>query len=171
MTLSMYQASVPVLLRMLSNLSAILDKAAAHADQHKIEPSVLLNSRLFPDMYPLVQQVQIASDIAKAAWARLAAVEPPKFPDTETSFDELKQRMAKTVDFLKTLKPAQIDGSEDRDITIPIRGETHTFKGQPYLVHFALPNFYFHVTTAYAILRHCGVGIGKRDFLGPPSQS
>jgi len=109
----MYQASVPALHRALSNLSAILDKAAAHIAQHKIEPSVLLNSRLFPDMYPLVQQVQIASDIAKAAGARLAAVEPPKFPDTDTSFDELKERIAKTVDFLKTLKPAQIDGSEE----------------------------------------------------------
>ena len=171
MTLSMYQASVPALIRMLSNLSAILDKAAAHADQHKIEPSVLLNTRLFPDMYPLVQQVQIASDVAKAAGARLAGVEPPKFPDTETSFDELKARIAKTVDFLKTLKPAQIDGSEERDITILIRGETHSFKGQPYLVHFILPNFYFHVTAAYAILRHCGVQIGKRDFLGSSNQS
>src|SRR5262250_1594332 len=129
MTLSMYQASIPALHRALSNLSAILDKSTAHAAQHKIEPSVLLNSRLFPDMYPLVQQVQIASDIAKAAGARLAGVEPTKFPDTETSFDELKARIAKTVDFLKTLKPAQIDGSEDRDISILIRGETHTFKG------------------------------------------
>jgi uncharacterized protein len=121
----------PALHRALSNLSAILDKSAAHAAQNKIEPSVLLNSRLFPDMYPLVQQVQIASDVAKAAGARLAGVEPPKFPDTETSFDELKARIAKTVDFLKTLKPAQIDGSEDRDISILIRGETHTFKGRP----------------------------------------
>jgi uncharacterized protein len=171
MTLSMYQASVPAFLRILSNLSAILDKAASHATQHKIQPSVLLNTRLFPDMYPLVEQVQLASDFAKGAGARLAGIELPKFPDTEASFDELKARIAKTVDFLKTLKPVQIDGSEGRDITIPAGGNPHTFKGQSYLVHYALPSFYFHVTTAYAILRHCGVEIGKRDFLGPPNVS
>jgi hypothetical protein len=163
----MYQASVPVFLRTLSALSAILDKAAAHAAQRKIEPSVLLGTRLFPDMFPLARQVQLAADFAKGATARLAAIEVPKFADTEATLDELKVRIAKTVEFLKTLKPGQIDGSEDRDITIPIGGQPQSFKGQPYLLYFALPNFFFHATTAYDILRHCGVEVGKRDFLGP----
>ena len=167
MSLSMYQASLPAFLRTLSSLSAILDKAAAHATERKIDPAVLLNARLYPDMFPLVRQVQLAADFAKGAGARLSGVELPKFPDTESSFDELRARIARTVDFLKRLKPSQIDGSEDNEITIPIAGEPHTFKGQPYLVNFALPNFYFHVTAAYAILRHCGVEIGKRDFIGP----
>jgi hypothetical protein len=168
MTLSMYQASVPVLQRTLAALSAVLDKAAAHATQRKIEPSVLLSTRLFPDMFPLVRQVQLAADFAKGAGARLAGIEVPKFADDETSLDQLKARIAKTLDFLKTLKPAQIDGSEGRDVTIPVGGgQQRTFKGQPYLLHFALPNFFFHVTTAYDILRHCGVEIGKRDFIGP----
>jgi hypothetical protein len=167
MSLSMYQASVPVFLHTLAALSAILDKAAAHAAQRKIEPPVLLNTRLFPDMFPLIRQVQLAADFAKGAGARLAGIEVPKFADTESTLDELKARIAKTVDFLKTLKPAQIDGSEGRDITIPIAGQPQSFKGQPYLLHFALPNFFFHATTAYNILRHCGVEIGKRDFIGP----
>ena len=167
MTLSMYQASAPVFLRTLAALSVILDKAAAHAMQRKIEPSVLLGTRLFPDMFPLVRQVQLAADFAKGPAARLAGIEVPKFADTETTFDELKARIAKTVEFVKTLKPGQIDGSEDRDITIPIGGQPQSFKGQPYLLHFALPNFFFHATTAYDILRHCGVEVGKRDFLGP----
>jgi uncharacterized protein len=163
MTLSMYQASVPVFLHTLAALSAVLDKAAAHAAQRKIEPSVLLNTRLFP----LVRQVQLTADFAKGAGARLAGVEVPKFADTEATFDELKARIAKTVDFVKSLKPAQIDGSEERQITIPIGGQPQSFKGQPYLLHFALPNFFFHATTAYDILRHCGVEVGKRDFIGP----
>ena len=163
----MYQASVPVFVRMLNNLSAILDKAAQHAAQHKIEPSVLLNTRLFPDMFPLMRQVQLTADFAKGTAARLAGAEVPAFPDTETSLDDLKVRIAKTVDFIKNFKPAQIDGSEGRDITIPIGGKPHHFKGQTYLLHQAMPNFYFHATTTYAILRHCGVEVGKRDFLGP----
>ena len=167
MTLSMYQASVPVFQRTLTALSAILDKAGAHAAQRKIEPSVLLNTRLFPDMFALVRQVQLAADFAKGTGARLAGIEVPKFTDDESSIDQLKARIAKTADFLKTLKPAQVDGSEGRDITIPIGGQPRTFKGQSYLLHFALPNFFFHVTTAYDILRHCGVEIGKRDFIGP----
>ena len=166
MTISMYQASIPPCLQMLASLSAILDKAAAHAAARKIDPAVLLGTRLFPDMFALTRQVQLTADFAKGIGARLAGVEVPKFADTETSFDELKARLAKTADFLKGLRPAQIDGSEGRDITIPIGGEPMTFKGQPYLVHFALPNLYFHATTAYAILRHCGVEIGKRDFVG-----
>ncbi|MGH8629246.1 MAG: DUF1993 domain-containing protein [Burkholderiales bacterium] len=167
MSLSMYQASVPVFLRTLAALSAILDKAAAHAAQRKIEPSVLLNTRLFPDMFPFVRQVQLAADFAKGTGARLAGIDMPKFADTESTLDELKARIAKTVGFLKTLQPAQIDGSETRDITIPIGGQPQLFKGQPYLLHFALPNFFFHATTAYDILRHCGVEVGKRDFIGP----
>jgi uncharacterized protein len=167
MTLSMYQASVPVFLRTLAALSGILDKAAAHAAQRKIEPSVLLNARLFPDMFVFLRQVQLAADFAKGASARLAGIDVPKFADTESTFDELKARIAKTVDFLKTLTPAQIDGSENRDITIPLGGQPQWFKGQPYLLHFALPNFFFHATTAYGILRHCGVEVGKRDFIGP----
>jgi len=167
MTLSMYQASVPVFLRTLAALSGVLDKAAAHATQRKIDQAVLLNTRLFPDMFPLVRQVQLTADFAKGATARLAGIEVPKFADTESTFDELKARIAKTVDFVKTLKPAQIDGSENREITIPIGGQPQSFKGQPYLLHFALPNFFFHATTAYDILRQCGVEVGKRDFIGP----
>jgi len=163
----MYQASVPVFLHTLTALAAVLDKAAAHAAQRKIEPSVLLNTRLFPDMFPLVRQVQLTADFAKGASARLAGIEVPKFADTETTFEEVKARIAKTVDFLKTLKPAQIDGSETREITIPIGGQPQAFKGEAYLLHFALPNFFFHATTAYDILRQCGVEVGKRDFLGP----
>jgi len=151
---------------MLASLSAILDKAAVHAAARKIEPSVLLNTRLTPDMFPLVRQVQLAADFAKGAAGRLAGVELPKFPDEETSFAELTARIAKTVDFIETLKPAQIDGSESREITIPIGGQPYKFSGQNYLIGFALPNFYFHHTTAYAILRQCGVEIGKRDYLG-----
>ena len=166
MSLSMYQASVPPFLQMLGSLTAILDKAEAFAAARKIEPSVLLNTRLTPDMFPLVRQVQLAADFAKGGAGRIAGVELPKFPDTETSFAELKARIAKTIDFLKDLRPAQIDGSEGREITIPIGGQPHKFTGQNYLVGFALPNFYFHHTTAYAILRQCGVEIGKRDFLG-----
>jgi uncharacterized protein len=167
MTLSMYQASVPVFVRTLTNLSAILDKAVHHAAQRKIEPSVLLGTRLFPDMFPLLRQVQLTSDFAKGTAARLAGAEVPKFPDTETSFEDLKARIARTIDFVKSFKPGQIDGSEEREITIPIGGQPHSFKGQAYLLHQAMPNFYFHATATYAILRHCGVEVGKRDFLGP----
>lgn len=167
MPLSMYQASVPVFLRMLTNLNAVLDKAMAHLAARKIEPAALLNARLYPDMYPLVRQIQLACDFAKNTSARLAGVELPKFDDTETSFEELKDRIAKTAEFLKTLKPGQIDGTEEKAITYPIAGQPTTFKGQQYLFNSGLANFYFHVTTAYAILRHNGVELGKRDFLGP----
>jgi hypothetical protein len=166
MTLSLYQASVPPFLQMLGSLQAILDKAEAHAAARKIEPAVLLATRLTPDMFPLVRQVQLAADFAKGGAGRIAGVELPKFPDEETSFAELKTRIAKTVDFLQTLKPAQIDGHEEREVTIPIAGQPFKFTAQSYLIKFALPNFYFHHTTAYAILRQCGVEIGKRDYLG-----
>jgi hypothetical protein len=167
MTISMHQASVPVFVRVLTNLSAILDKAVQHAAQRKIDPAVLLGTRLFPDMFPLLRQVQLTADFAKGTAARLAGAEVPKFPDTEASFEDLKARIAKTIDFVKSFKPAQIDGSEEREITIPIGGQPHRFKGQGYLLHQAMPNFYFHAATTYDILRHCGVEVGKRDFLGP----
>lgn len=166
MSLSMYQASVPAFLTMLNNLSAMFEKAESFAADRKIDEGVLLNWRLAPDMFPFVRQVQIAADFAKGTPARLAGVEVPKYADAETSFAALKQRIAKTVTFVQGLKPADIDGSEERDITLTVGGQEMHFKGQSYLVHFALPNFYFHATTAYDILRSCGVGLGKRDFLG-----
>jgi hypothetical protein len=162
----MYQASVPVFIRMLKNLAAILQKGAAYAEARKIEPSVLINYRLYPDMFRLVQQVQVASDVAKGCGARLAGVEPPKFEDNEATFPELFARIDKTIAYLETLKPEQIDGSEQKTITLQIRSRTLTFPGMPFLLNFSLPNFYFHVTTAYDILRHCGVEIGKQDFIG-----
>lgn len=168
MSLSMYQASVPVFVQMLTALSGVLDKAAAHCTARKIDPAVLLGMRLYPDMFALLRQVQIAADFAKNTAARIAGVEPKKFEDNEKTFEELKARIAATLDYVKSFTPAQIDGSEDRDVTITMRGQPVTFKGQPYLLSFAMPNFYFHTTTAYAILRHAGVEIGKRDFVGQP---
>jgi uncharacterized protein len=166
MALSMYQASVPVFQRMLGALDKILDKAAAHAEERKIEPTVLIGARLYPDMFPLSRQVQIATDHAKGASARLAGVAVPSFEDAEKMFPELKARIGKTLSFIATLKAAQIDGSEGRDISLKAGPRELSFKGQDYLLFFALPNFYFHTTTAYGILRHNGVGIGKPDFLG-----
>jgi hypothetical protein len=162
----MYHASVPAFLHTLAALSAILDKAVASAAARKIDPSVFINARLAPDMFALAKQVQLTSDFAKNTTARLAGTEPPKFADTETTFDELKARIARTVDFIKGFNAGQIDGSEQKDITLPIGGKPTTFKGEHYLVTFALPNFYFHATTAYVILRHNGVELGKKDFLG-----
>jgi hypothetical protein len=162
----MYEASIPVFIRMLKNLAAILAKGAAYAEAKKIEPTVLVNSRLYPDMFPLARQVQIASDAAKGCGARLAGREPPKFEDNEATFPELLTRIDKTIAYLETLKPEQINGSEQKTITLQIRKNTLTFLGMPFLLNFALPNFYFHVTTAYDILRHCGVEIGKQDFIG-----
>lgn len=166
MTISMYQASVPVFVRMLKNLDAILDKGKAHAEARKIAANVLPASRLIADMFPLSRQVQIACDHAKGAVARLAGVDIPKHEDNEQTFEELQARIAKTVAFVETFTAAQIDGSEERDIVYPTssRGDLH-FKGVDYLLGFALPNFYFHVVTAYDILRANGVEIGKRDFL------
>ncbi len=166
MTISMFQASVPVITRSLTNLRALLEKAAAHAEANKIDPVVLLNARLFPDMFPLVRQVQIATDMAKGGASRLAGAEVPKYEDNETSFAELIARINKIIALLETFKPAQIDGSEDRDITVPMRDRSLNFKGLPYLLDYVLPNIYFHVTTTYAILRHNGVVLGKGDFLG-----
>lgn len=166
MALSMYQASLPVFIKTLGNLSAILDKAAQYAEEKKIDPAVLVNARLAPDMFPLARQIQIATDGVKGCAARLAGVEVPSYPDTEASFAELQARIKKTADFLATFKPEQIDGSEDRDVSLKVGGNNLTFKGQAYLLGFVIPNFFFHVTTAYAILRHNGLGIGKKDFLG-----
>ncbi|HVS27775.1 MAG TPA: DUF1993 family protein [Burkholderiales bacterium] len=166
MTISMYEASVPVFIRMLKNLGAILAKGATYAEAKKIDPTVLINSRLYPDMFSLARQIQIASDAAKGCGARLAGLEPLKFEDNEATFPELIARIDKTVAYLETLKSEQIDNSEQRTITLQIRNKTVTFLGRPYLLNFALPNFYFHVTTAYDILRHCGVEIGKQDFIG-----
>lgn len=166
MSLSMYQASVPVFLHMLGTLRNLLEKGAAHAEARKFEPSALIQARLFPDMLPLARQIQIASDAAKGCGARLAGVEVPKFADTESSFAELIDRIDKTVAFLKELTPAQVDGSEGKTVVLPMRSGDLTFTGQQFLLGFALPNFFFHVTTAYNLLRHNGVEIGKMDFLG-----
>jgi hypothetical protein len=167
MPLSLSQASLSVLEINLNALSGILDKAEAYAAAKKIDPAVLLHSRLAPDMFDLVRQVQVATDQARRGAARLAGVEPAVFEDTETTIDQLKARLAKTVVYLKTLDRKQIDSSADREITFPL-GPTNKghMKGDDYLNHFVLPNFYFHVTAAFAILRHCGVDIGKRDFMG-----
>ncbi|MEN9489851.1 MAG: hypothetical protein RJA63_300 [Pseudomonadota bacterium] len=166
MALSMYQSSIPMLKRMLGSLATILDKAVAHAEAKKIDPAVLFGSRLFPDMFPLSRQVQIATDQAKGCAARLAGVEVPKYEDNETNFAELQARLAKTIAFLDSLTPAQIDGSEGKDIVVQVRDLKLDFKGQDYLLQWVLPNFYFHVTTAYNILRHNGIEIGKKDYLG-----
>jgi hypothetical protein len=167
MSFTMSQASLRVFEVALTALLGILAKAEAYAGAKKIDASVLLNARLYPDMFPLARQVQVATDHAKNASARLAGVEPPRYEDNETTMDQLKARLAKTLGYLKTLDPKQIDVAADREITFPL-GPTNKghMKGSDYLNHFALPNFYFHITTAYAILRHCGVDIGKRDFLG-----
>jgi len=168
MKLSMYQASVTVFIRQLNNLVAILDKAAAHADAKKIDPKVLLNIRLFPDMFPLVRQVQIATDTARGGGARLAGLEVPAQEDAETTFPELVARIRKTVSYLETLKAEQFEGSEDRTISWQTRSSTKSMQGLPYLLNHSLPNLYFHLTTAYNILRHAGVELGKQDFLGKP---
>ena len=166
MPLSMYQASVPVFVQMLSSLSDLLKKAAAHAETKQIDPMVLTGARLYPDMFPLKRQVQVATDHAKGACARLAGKDLPSFPDTETTFDELQARIQKTLDYVKSFKPADIDGSEEKEIVLTRAGQKIPFKGQAYLLHFALPNHFFHVTTAYDILRGQGLEIGKGDFIG-----
>jgi len=166
MSLSMYQASIPAYTQMLKSLSAVLKKAEAHCEAKKIEPSVFVNARLYPDMAPLSRQIQIATDQVKGGLSRLSGSEPPSWPDTETTFADLQTRIQKALDFAAGIKPAQIDGSEDKDITLKIGPGEMTFKGQQFLVNFSLPNFYFHVVTAYDILRHNGVEIGKRDYMG-----
>ena len=167
MAISMYAASVPIFVRMLGSLSHCLDKAAASAEARKFDPKVLVESRLAPDMLPLRSQVQIACDGAKFGVARLAGVEAPKFADDETSFDDLKARIAKTIEFVQGVPAASVDGTEGKAISVPRRNsEPMQFTGENYLRFMALPNFFFHVTTAYALLRHNGVDLGKGDYLG-----
>jgi hypothetical protein len=166
MKISMHAMSVDVFTHTLGNLSAFLEKGVAYAKQRKFEPAVLLTSRLAPDMLPLTRQVQIACDIAKNSVARLTGQEPPRFPDTETSFEELHARIARTVDYLKSIPASALEGAETRDIKMPAGERTLEFKGLDFLQHSAIQNAFFHVTTAYAILRHNGVELGKRDFLG-----
>ncbi len=166
MAISMYQISVPVFTRMLTNLIAILEKAAAHCEEKKIDPTALINYRLYPDMFAFAKQVQIATDAARNGAAYLAGTEPLKFDNTEQTFDELMERVRKTLEFIKGFQQEQIDGSEARIVTLR-RGETTvTYQGQDYLLNRVLPNFYFHITTAYDILRHNGVELGKKDYLG-----
>jgi hypothetical protein len=166
MTISMYAASVPVFKRNLANLSAILEKAAAHCTAHNITEPALLQARLFPDMFAFTKQVQVAADFAKAGVGRLAGTEPPKFDDTEQSFADLKARVDKTIAYIETFTAAQIDGKEDVQVSYMMGKFPIDMKGQAYLLGFILPNFYFHYTTAYNLLRHNGVAIGKGDFIG-----
>jgi hypothetical protein len=168
MPITMSSASVPILARMLANMNAWFDKAEAHAAAKKFDPAVYLNARLAPDMLPFTKQVQIACDTAKFCVARLAGVESPKFDDNETTLGELRERINATIAFMTSVTAAQIDGSEDKDITIPRRDGSVVMKGEAYLKHYALPNLFFHVTTAYALLRHNGVELGKADYLGAP---
>jgi len=166
MTLSMYQASVPVFVRALGNLAHVLKKGEAHARAKNVTDEVLLQTRLIPDMLPLVKQVQIATDMAKNGAARLAGVEPLQFEDTETTLEQLYARIDRVLDYLKTFKPEQIDGSETRPIHLKMRSGELNFEGQTYLLHFVIPNVFFHCTTAYDILRKAGTAIGKVDFIG-----
>lgn len=166
MSLNIYEASIPIFVRMLGNLSSILDKAVIYAETKNIDPTILVNARLAPDMYPLSRQVQIATDMVKGCAARLAGIDVPSYEDNEATFADLQARIAKTVAFLQSVSAEQINGSEDRTVTLKLRGREIQFLGQPYLLDFVLPNLYFHVTTTYAILRHNGVEIGKMDYLG-----
>jgi uncharacterized protein len=165
--MSFYDAAVPAYLQMLSSLSGLLTKAEAHCKAKNIQPDVILGSRLYPDMLPFSKQIQLVSDFAAKGCARLTHSEVPSTPDTEKSFEELKQRLAKTIDYVKSFKPAQFDGADDKDVTFPAGPDKSiTMKGQQFLSSFSFPNFYFHAATAHGILRHNGVEIGKRDFLG-----
>jgi hypothetical protein len=168
MSISMYQASVPRFINILGNLSAILDKTQVHVEARKLDETALTGFRLYPDMLPMARQIMIATDTAKGLAARLAGVDIPVYEDTEKTIPELKARIAKTIAYLQSFKPAQIDGTEDKEIVIK-RGDKETrYTGMQFMLGHAVPNFYFHVTTTYAILRHNGVEIGKRDYLGNP---
>jgi hypothetical protein len=166
MKISMYSMSVETFLPMLGTLSSLLDKGLKYAAEKKFDPGVLVNARLAPDMLPMSRQIQIACDMAKSGSSRLAGQEPPRMEDNESTLEELRTRIARTIDHLKSIPASAIDGSEDRDIKIPMGERTLEMKGLPFLRTWALPNFYFHVVTTYAILRHNGIEIGKRDFLG-----
>jgi hypothetical protein len=165
MTLSMHQVSVPVFQRSLQALSSCIEKAEAHIEARKIDPTALTNFRFYPDMFPFYRQIQLSTDHAKGAPARLAGIEVPKFDDVETSLPELKARIAKTLDFIATIDPKKMDGAEDRELKVGAAGRERVFTGYSYLFTHALPNFFFHATTAYDMLRHNGVELGKRDFL------
>lgn len=166
MAISMYNASVPVFIRMLGNLEAIIDKTITHAAARKIDDAAFVEARLFPDMFTFARQIRVATDVSKGGIARLAGVEIPKFEDNEKTLAELKARLRRAIDFFNTITPAQIDGTEDKAISLTVGGNALKFKGLDYLLAFVLPNFYFHVTTAYNLLRQGGVDIGKMDFLG-----
>jgi hypothetical protein len=168
MKISVQALSIDIFTHALGNLSAILEKGAAHATAKKFDPNVLVASRLAPDMLPLSKQVQIACDLAKNSAARLAGIEPPRFEDNEKTIEELRARVARTIDYLKSIPAGALEGSEERDIKVPAGERTLEFKGLVFLQRWAIPNVFFHVTTAYNILRHNGVDIGKRDFLGSP---
>lgn len=170
MSITMHSASVPVFVRLLGNLLVWLDKAEAHAAAKKFDTSVYLSTRLAPDMLGFTKQIQIACDGAKFCAARLAGIDAPSFDDTEASLNELRERIRATIAFVQSVSAAQIDGSEDKDVVIPRRDGSMTLKGEAYLKFFAMPNFYFHITTAYALLRHNGVELGKMDFLGAPTK-
>jgi uncharacterized protein len=165
--MSLYDASVPAFLQILGSLQGVLTKAEAYCKAKNVAPESLLGARLSPDMFPLTRQIQTASDFAAKSCARLTQSDVPAIPDTEKTFEELKQRLASTIDYVKAFKPSQFEGAESREVSFPIGPDkTMTLKGQQYLSHVAFPNFYFHAATAYGILRHNGVEIGKRDFLG-----
>jgi len=164
--MSFHDATVPAFLQILGSLSGILTKADAHCKARNIQPDVLLGARLYPDMLPFTRQIQLVSDFAAKSCARLTHSEVPSTPDTEKTFDELKQRLSKTIDYVKAFKPEQFDGADQRDVSFPVGPNTMTLKGQQFLNNFVFPNFYFHAATAHGILRHNGVEIGKRDFLG-----
>lgn len=166
MSFSMYEASVPVFNQILNSLAAIIDKAEIHANEKNIDPAALLQARLYPDMFPFLRQVQVAADFAKGCSARLAGVEVPRYEDTEKSFAELRERIARTLAFINGLPRDAIEASDQRAIVTGSGAKVREFKGQVYLVHYAMPHFYFHATTAYALLRHNGVDIGKKDFIG-----
>ena len=164
--ITVYSATVPVFKQLLGGLVTCIDKAAAHCEAKKIDPAAITTFRLYPDMFAFARQVQITCDTAKGCMARLAGVEIPKHEDTETTFTQLKERIAKTLAFIDTIKPEQLNGVEDREIVLQMRAGPRTFQGLGYAMNFALPNFYFHVTTAYNVLRHNGIEVGKNDYLG-----
>jgi hypothetical protein len=168
MTISMYKVSVPIFAQFLTAQSGCIDKAVAHIEAKQLDPTFFLNMRIYPDMYPYSRQVQQATTHAMRACSALAGAEMPNMPNTEASFAELKARVDKVVDYVKGFKPSQIDGTEDKDITLKLGANERKFTGQGLLLNFILPNFYFHCTTAYDILRHCGVDLGKRDFMSQP---
>ncbi len=171
MTISMYQVSIPRFVHMLNNLAVILDRAQAYAEAKKIDAATLPSARLYPDMLPLTSQVRIACDTAKRAAALLAGVDNPVYEDNETTLSELKARVERTIGFLNTIRAAQVDGTENREIVVKVGGKDTPFKGMQFLLARAIPNFYFHVTTAYDILRHNGLDVGKKDFLGNTTAS